>query len=64
MEYGLGLILSITALVFGLPFFIRGLRLKLKKGKEYRGSACYYIWSLYAGLSVLYAAVEGRNALG
>ena len=61
MEYGLGLILSITALVFGLPFFIRGLRLKLKKGKEYRG-LLVIIFGVYM-LGYLYYTLLSRDVM-
>lgn len=61
MKYGIGLILSITALVFGLPFFIRGLRLKLKKGKEYRG-LLVIIFGVYM-LGYLYYTLLSRDVM-
>ena len=61
MKYGLGLILSIAALVFGLPFLIRKLRQKIKKEKEYR-AALVIIFGVYM-LGYLYYTLLSRDVM-
>lgn len=61
MEYGLGLIVSIAALVFGLPFLIRKLRQKIKKEKEYR-TALAVIFGVYM-LGYLYYTLLSRDVM-